>query len=252
VLHVPLDVIPYAPMTPLYSTPSLREIGANILKDALDRCLEFAPDLYVEGTLCTGPRVHGIVDESADASCVVVGTREWRAYRVFGGSTSAGVAARAACPVIAVPPTWTGKESAAHVVVGVDAHAGPAAALVEAFEEARRRRAELTIVHAWTAPHPYEPALGDWDDEAWRKTTVSALTELTAAIRAEYADVKANQVARSSAPESALTEIAATSDLLVLGRHHSALPLAHRLGSLAHRALQAGTSPVEIVPVAVD
>lgn len=98
-----------------------------------------------------------IVKESAEAACVVLGTREWHPYRIFGRSTSMGVASRAWCPVVAVPPSWSEASEAGRVVVGVDHDAGPAVVLQRAFEEAHARGAELTIVHAWAPPHAYEP-----------------------------------------------------------------------------------------------
>ncbi|HSV38124.1 MAG TPA: universal stress protein, partial [Nocardioidaceae bacterium] len=132
-VHVPMEFLPYAPVTPLYKMPNLHEVGASILKDALDRALELAPDLYVDGALATGGRVSAIVEESATAACVVVGTRAWRFYRTFGGSTSAGVAARAACPIIAVPPSWADVTGPGKVVVGVDSDGGPSVVLERGF-----------------------------------------------------------------------------------------------------------------------
>jgi nucleotide-binding universal stress UspA family protein len=250
-LHVPPEVATYAPMSPLYATPNLREIGARILKDAFDRCLEQAPDLYVEGALATGSRVASIVAESANAACVVVGTREWSTHGVFGRSTSAGVAARSGSPVIAVPPTWNASQRSGRVVVGLDAGAGPDVVLHEALDQARRRRAELTIVHAWAAPRPYEPYLDDWDAEAWQRQAEATLDELTAMRLREYPDVGTRRIVIRTAADDAISEAAQGSDLLVLGRHRSSIPLVHRLGSLAHHALHAGSCPLEIVPVAV-
>jgi nucleotide-binding universal stress UspA family protein len=41
-------------------------------------------------------------------------------------------------------------------------------------------------------------------------------------------------------------------DLLVLGRHRSALPMVHRLGSVVQRALHAGSIPLMVVPTSRD
>jgi nucleotide-binding universal stress UspA family protein len=248
-LHVPPDVIPYAPMVPLYSTPSLRDIGAHILKDALDLCLELVPDLYVEGTLVTGPTVSGIVGESKDAAAVVLGTRQWKAHRVFGGSTSVGVATRAHCPVLLIPPVWMSGAPKGRVTVGVDGMAGPPVVLERAFAAARERRAGLVIVHAWTAPDPYAPAFGTFEPEQWRRATDASLAELTVGIRADYPDVKVEQIVTYGSDKSTVSDLAAGSELLVLGRHRHSAPLIHRLGSVAQHALHAGMSPLEIIPV---
>jgi len=248
-VHVPPDIIPYAPMTPLYSTPSLHDIGAHILKDALDRCLELVPDLYVEGALVAGPRVAGIVGESKDASVVVLGTRRWKNYRVFGGSTSVGVASRAHCPVLLVPPVWKPGQAKGRVVVGIDAMAEPRVVLQRAFEAARARQSELLIVHAWTPPNLYTPAFGTFEPEKWRASTDEWLSEQTIAIRADYPDVTVDQIVTYDSDKAAVADLAKDADLLVLGRHRHSAPLIHRVGSVALHAIHAGTSPLEIIPV---
>jgi nucleotide-binding universal stress UspA family protein len=248
-VHVAPELVPFAPPSPLYVTPNLREIGARILKDALEHCHELAPDLYVEGTMAGGQRVHSIVEESQDAAAVVLGTREWRAYRHFEGATTGGVAARAHCPVISVPPTWQPGQRAGKVVVGVDEMAGPAVVLKHALEAARIRNAQLTIVHAWTPPHPYAPAFGSFEAYEWESSMEDWLDEVTAGTRAGYPDVETRLVASYGVDRGTIADVAIGADLLVVGRHRFETPLIHRLGSVAQRALHAGVCPVEVVPV---
>lgn len=247
-VHVPLEFVPYAPLTG-YPVPDLREIGAAILKGAIDRCFELAPHVYVEGALLSGRRVDAIVEESAKATCVVVGTRSWHSYRWFGGSTSAGVAARASCPVIAIPPAWAGDTPAGRVVVAVDASSGPDIVLKHGFEEARRRSAELTILHAWKWPEQYESMVVTWNADSWREAAAEAMHAQTAAIRADYPDVVAREVATYATTADAISDLATASDLLVVGRHRGDHPYLPRLGSVASHALHSGRCPLEIVPV---
>jgi len=248
-VHVIPEILAYAPMSPVYETPNLRDIGSRVLKDALERCHELAPDLFVDGTVSDGHRVSTIVEESEKAAAVVLGTREWRVHRVFGGSTTMGVASHAHCPVIAVPPTWSPGSVGGKVVVGVDEYAGPDVVLTRGFEEARGRKAELSVVHAWTPPYAYGPAFGSYESDEWKTSMQDRLAELTAAVRAEYADVPTHLVATFGTDRTALAEIASDAALLVVGRHHRAAPLIQRLGSVARHAIHAGACPVEIVPV---
>jgi nucleotide-binding universal stress UspA family protein len=248
-VHVPMEFIPYAPLAPGVPMPDLREIGSAILKDALDRCYELAPDLYVEGALLSGTRVHAIVEESAEAACVVVGTRNWRSHRRFGGSTTTGVAARSSCPVIAVPPVWVSESPGTRVIVAVDSDSGPDVVLEHGFEAARLSGAELTILHAWMAPEPYESRFDTWHADSWREAAAASLHVQTAGIRAAYPDVVTREVATYGTAGDAIADLTTGVDLLVVGRHRGDHPHFPRLGSIASHALHSGRCPLEIVPV---
>jgi len=234
-------------MSPLYNMPDLREMGAHVLDDAVKHVLELDPDLPVQGTLGHGSRTDVLVDEARKASCVVLGTREWYKLRVFGRSTSLGVAAHSACPVIGVPPSWSGTSSAARVVVGVDDHGGPEAVLERAFEAAEQHGAELVVVHGWVPPSPYEPALVNVDRQGWRKLAAEQLGIIIERASAKHPSVEVHtSVVLDSAP-AAVLETATAGDLIVVGRHRTSVPLSHRLGSVARHAVHAGICPVEIV-----
>ena len=93
------------------------------------------------------------------------------------------------------------------------------------------------------------PVIAWIDPAAWQEATTGVLTELTASMRADHPDVDVRHVVTYDSARSAVPDLAAGSDLLVLGRHRHSFPLTHRLGSLTQHAIHAGTSPVEIVPV---
>lgn len=247
-VHVPPTIIATAPMSPLYAMPDLGETAARVLDDAVERVLELAPDIAVEGLLGRGSRTDALVDEARKASCVVLGTREFYKLRVFGRSTSIGVASHADCPVVAVPPSWSGTSSAGRVVVGVDDHGGPAAVLERAFEQAEQREAELVVVHGWVPPSPYEPALVNVDRQGWRKLAAQQLNDIIEGPRAKHPSVAVTTSVVLDSPAAAVLETAMTEDLVVVGRHRTSIALSHRLGSVARHAVHAGVCPVEIVP----
>src|SRR4051812_26335963 len=76
-VHVVPDVLSYTPAPPMYSVPSPQDIGGHVMKEALERCHELAPDVDVSGTMSDGHRVAALVKESESASAVVLGTRTW-------------------------------------------------------------------------------------------------------------------------------------------------------------------------------
>jgi nucleotide-binding universal stress UspA family protein len=248
-VHVTPDILDYMATPPTYDDLSIQELGERILAGALEHTRELMDGLHVESSVLTGHRVASILKESEDAATVVLGTRAWKATRAFGGSTTVGVASRAHSLVTAVPPSWTPGRTTGKVLVGLDAQGGPGPVLERAFEAARERAAELTILHAWTPPHPYLPAFGDFDSHDWQESTEKWLAEQTDTVRAANLDVPARIVATYSVDKSALTDLAGEADLLVLGRHRHTTLLVHRLGSVAHHALHSAPCPVEIVPI---
>jgi nucleotide-binding universal stress UspA family protein len=248
VLHVPPELVPFVPLTPVLMAPAMHGIGAQILKEAVHRCQELAPELRVDGVLGSGPRVPCILDEARDAACVVLGSRQWSLRRFAGGATTSAVASHAACPVVAVPPLWEPSRMKGRVVVGVNEHSGPREVLEIAFEEARTRGAELVIAHAWRLWPAHEADLASDVAEEWMTAARRSLAEATSGIRADNPDVTPLWDIRHFDPRDTLVELAAEAELLVVGRHGPSFPWIHRLGSIAHAALRSSPCPVQIVP----
>lgn len=251
-VHVPPDLVTTAPLSPLYQMTDTREIGRRVLDDAIHRFFGLDVDVPMEGSLGQGSRTHVLLEESERASCLVLGTREWHKLRAFGGSTSVAVAARAAVPVVAVPPTWNSTPSSGRVIVGVDDHGGPLPVLRRAFAAAEERYAELVVVHAWAPPSPYEPALVHVDRQGWRKLAGERLDDLIAEVRSSHPDVAVTSAVVLDSTSAALLETATADDVLVVGRHRTHVPFPHRLGSVARHAIHAGMCPVEVVPISTD
>lgn len=249
VLHPPFFAV--GP-TGLFETPSPRDIGAHILKDAVERTRELAPDLYVAGSLLVGGRAATLAEETYGGACLVVGTSQHGVLRYLGGSTSTGVAARSACPVVCVPPSWDKAPVREQIAVGVDEHAGPRPVLEVAFEEAARRRAELVVVHAWQGPQPYDYS-GTWiDPTSWIASAQARLGQAVEDVVAQHPDVRVRILARFEGPQVTLPALADECDLLVLGRQQGGVPLVHHLGSIARHAIHVGSCPVMVVPLPVD
>jgi nucleotide-binding universal stress UspA family protein len=138
------------------------------------------------------------------------------------------------------------------IVVGIDGSAGSEHALVWAVDEARRRRADLLLVHGWTYAIGGHPATSR--TLALLAEAAQALTDLALAEARSLAPdlhVEASVVPRS--PVHALVEASAGTDLLVVGSHGRGELGAAVLGSVADACARHAPVPVAVIrPAAVD
>ncbi len=249
--HAVPEVVPMTPMLPLVGVDTLEETGRQIMRlahRAVDRLGEGT--VPVEETLRIGRRVHVLDSLSEHARLLVVGhRRRTGAHHVLTASTSTGVAARAHCPVVCVPPTWAPDSRHGCVLVGVEDCAHAVEPLTAAFRAASQRRARLTVMHAWRLPSPYDDIIvtrthgEDWQGDISRRLTVA-----TADLRAEYPEVHVEVDVRHEPAASALATASGHADLVVVGRHGHGGPLGFRIGSVARALLREASCPVEVVP----
>jgi nucleotide-binding universal stress UspA family protein len=145
-------VVPPVAYGPTFSAARLSGTELAQARALLDNTATALNDRYPRLTVTQAAVVRGpaglLVDESATASLVLVGSRGHRVLtRLLGGSVSGQVAAHAHAPVLIVrehdPVPGTGP-----VVVGIDGSAPAEAALAFAAEEADARRVPLIAVHA--------------------------------------------------------------------------------------------------------
>src|SRR4051794_752723 len=136
----------------------LRSSGRMVLAEAASRTEwlldQLAPDdlrLSVSTELAHGSVVATLGKLSPHACCAVL---EHRGMGPVGEtespslSVTAGVAARAACPVVAVPSGWDPERSTAGLVtVGVDLAQESQRLVAAALHEAGRRGGRLRLVH---------------------------------------------------------------------------------------------------------
>ncbi|PRY32396.1 universal stress protein [Pseudosporangium ferrugineum] len=174
-----------------------------------------------------------LIDRSAGASLIVVGSHGHSAVTGLLGSVSVAVSARARCPVVVVRgDPLPGRD----VVAGVDD--SPAAHLVLgfAFEEAAARHAALRIIRA-RAPHPGPPA----GDER------GALDELAAPWHAKFPRVDLHLELPAEHPAAALTTAASTAGLLVVGSRGRGALRGMLLGSVSQHLLHHAPCTVAVV-----
>lgn len=227
----------------------VRRVGERLLGKAAARVADLAPDLEVISHAATAGPAHVLIEESARASLLVLGSRHLGTVgSVVLGSVSAAVSARAACPVVVLRGLAGMAGEHAAVVVGVDAHSSSEGVLEFGFDYASRRAVPLRAVLCW---HPDLLAEMLWRPAPPAPERVEAwLSEVLAGWRERYPDVAVHPGVIRDHPVTGLVAAATAQDLLVVGSHsHHALSGA-LLGSVSQGVLHHATCPVAVIPAA--
>jgi nucleotide-binding universal stress UspA family protein len=184
------------------------------------------------------------------ANLVVLGRRGISGLeRMFAGSTSSAVGARAECPVVIVPHAWDPGGHTGRVTVGLDGSPRSLPALAAAVAEASWRSAALVAVHAWEVPPPYYVDLPDVDNtlDRWRRSAELAVAEELAGWAERHPDISISRVFEHGHPVGALVEHSADSDLLVVGTRGGGGIHGLILGSVARAVVAGSHCPVMLV-----
>lgn len=222
--------------------------GTEILDDAAERARKAAPGLDVATRSLCGNVVDVLIEESAPADGVVLGSRGLGGFAgLVMGSVGLGVAGHAAGPVVIVRGPAT--ERYGLVVAGYDGSAHAETALRYAVEQARARDARLHVVHACREP-VYTPYSGvsyqSVVRDAW-KEAARAVAERMAQWREENPDVRITSEQVGDHPVSALAAAGAAADLVVVGSRGLGGFASAVFGSVSHGVLHHVTCPVAVV-----
>jgi nucleotide-binding universal stress UspA family protein len=136
------------------------------------------------------------------------------------------------------------------IVVGIDGSHAAHRALEWAFDEADRRSADLTVVHAYTifywaplgAPHSWEVAIE-------RRATFQK--EL-AAFQVAHPDVDVELLVIEGNPAGTLVDQSKAADLLVVGSRGSGGFGGLRIGSVSDQVVRHAVCPVVVIRTDVD
>jgi nucleotide-binding universal stress UspA family protein len=250
-VHAEPELVPMAPMLPLVSVESLDEVSERILNEAYGVALDSGFEGQVEKVVRRGQRVHVLVNASEDAALVVLGHRDRSVLgRVLTSSTTSGVAAHAACPVVCVPSTWTAEGPRGRVVVGVEDPERAHEELAAAFAAASARAAHLIVLHTWKLQNPYDDIIVSRVAlEEWREWATGALERVLRDWQVAYPEVDVEIDVRHQHPAPALVGASEGSDLLVIGRHGHLAAFGMQLGSVARTLIREARCPVEIAPI---
>jgi nucleotide-binding universal stress UspA family protein len=201
------------------------------------------PDVPVAVAVVNDGAAHTLIERSAEASLVVLGSRGHSA--VFGllGSVSVAVSAHAHAPVVVVRGE---QKDAGAVVVGVDGSTPSRAALTFAVEQASLRKAALRVIRAWP------PVTGIWEDSPIVTAKVAdeerrPFEELIQDLREVYPALDTSAEVVVEHPAAALAAASGTAQLLVVGTRGRGALRGMLLGSVSQHVLRHSAVPVAVI-----
>lgn len=199
---------------------ALRAAGTSLAEEAQRLALTAAPDIVVRTHVLDTDARDALVDASASAHLVVVGSRGRGPLRsLLLGSVSESVARHGRCPVVVCRPPE--QPDAGHeVLVGADGSVASLPVIEFAFQQASVHRLPLVVMHTFIDPTlarrsaeragPVEPS-----DVAELRMLLS---ESVAGLREKYPDVEVDlELSRGLVDQCLLSE-APAARLLVVGR----------------------------------
>jgi nucleotide-binding universal stress UspA family protein len=251
---VPLRIVSVCPIEPRTnwvvpprsSCGSLCETAGRALEEAGDRADTAAHWLTIDTSLIVGEPAPMLTEAAANTLMLVVGSGGTSGLATKAlGSVTRYAAAHAPCTVVIHRD-----EAPVHhrVVAGVRDVDDCDAALDFAFDEASHRGAHLLAVQARYGSRP----AGEGSVIKPKRVSSEAFVRLARLLepwQEKYPEVPAGAEVIHARPRQALTEITASADLLVLGRHRGPLTGAGSCpGPTTLAVLEHAHGPIAIVP----
>lgn len=241
------------PVGPVRSTVmgEFDEFSHSIVHDAAVLAQAIQPDLTVRTRVIHGPVVRSVVAAGAQAALIVLGSsHDHDMAHLWTGRILGGVAARATCPTVVVPPEWRPDEIRGRVLVGFKSPGESTDVLAAGFAEAARRRAELVIVHGWKLPSVYDDIISARvAEEAVRLQTEETIEHAIASLRAAEPGVPVSVRVQHADRVRALVSASHEADVMILTTRLPRHGFPH-LGGTARALLRWSACPVMAVPVA--
>lgn len=246
------------------SAESLQHWTERIPREAAEGLRLRHPGVDVSIEQRDGTPSGALVEAARDADLLVLGSRALSGLGGFLlGSVGQAVVARTETPVVLVrageqaddehvtdPAGAPSADTAFRpVVLGLDSDSPGDAVIAFAFEEARRRAAELHVVQSWHAsPYSvYTRGSGFEPHEEFARERAGALTEALRPWRQKYPDVEVVEVSRPGSAADLLTGASRDASLVVVGRRARRNPFGAHIGAVTHAVLHHSTTPVAVV-----
>ncbi len=133
------------------------------------------------------------------------------------------------------------------IVVGVDGSEASRAALDWALDEARRRQAQVDVIHAWHAPYSYGYAyLSELSDEPMEQEAKELVESLLKT--ADTSGLTVDTIIAHGGSAGVLVEAAKGASLLVVGSRGRGGFTGLLLGSVSQQCVHHAPCPVVVVP----
>lgn len=236
-----------------FGTDGMREQSSQILAHAELTVRQLSEEVALMTAVSEVSAAAALVDESAEASMVVVGSRGRGGFAgLMLGSTSLTLVAHAHCPIVVIPVAWSGSASDKdRIVVGVDNSPASEAAVDFAMEEAALRGADVEALQTWhmaqfVAGWAPVPVPVEWT--AVVDAEHAAFTESMAVWRTKYPNVRLDLHWEQGHPVPVLVAAGPNADLVVVGSRGRGAVAGLLLGSVSQGLLHDSTCPVAVVP----
>jgi nucleotide-binding universal stress UspA family protein len=214
------------------------DLGVAEVRDAY-------PDLIVIGrTVVTSP-TQALVEESAEASLLVVGCRgRGSVLATLLGSVSFAVASSAPCPVVVVKDgcaaTVVGPKK--RVVVGTDGSERAASAVAFAADFAASRSASMEAICCTG-----ELSVPVVSQEDLRRSAADILERTCSSLKESHPQLTVNTRVADGLPEPILVDASTDAGLLVVGSSGRGHPRMMIAGSTAFAVIDGARCPVAVV-----
>jgi len=215
----------------------------GMLNDAVTAAKLSHPTVRTGVSIVNAGAALTLIDRSAEASLIVLGSQGHSAVTGLLGSVSVAVSAHAHCPVIVVRGHAAPVDP---VVVGVDDSPGAQLAIGFAFAQADERGVALGVVRAWSPP------AGAWESRPEVVEGVIAgehasLEELVSGWWDKYPQVRVTTDVVVEHPAAALVRASSTAQLLVVGSRGRGALRGMVLGSVSQHVLRHSSCTVAVV-----
>ena len=237
-------------------TTRIHALADEVRADPVTAAVAGTADVRTRLLVSVGPAAPLLVDASADADLLVVGSRGHGAVgSVLLGSVALHCVSHAHCPVVVVHAAPTGLQQDRPVIVGVDGSSASRAALVAAVDEAARLGARVAVVTTYQMADHWANlstvVMPTEDEVRWelQRGAEAMVDEVLAERRAAHGeDVPDVAVVVTEGPAAdVLVRWGADAEVLVVGSRGHGEFRGLLLGSVALTCVMRGSGPVMVV-----
>jgi len=236
-----------AGMPPDRVRAAIRAEAGRLVRSLGARLQANMPELEVELVVATGDPREVLVDHSASASTLFVGSRGRGPVKtLLLGSVGVAVCRSAHCPTFVIRPSHPARHHSG-VLVGTDGTNVSQQTLEVAFRQASLRRMPLTVLYSVGSMSPELHPGVIYDETRYPEIRTDVAASI-ADLVAKFPEVPVKLRLAHGAPDSTLVLLSELMDLVVVGHHAGPAPGdLVRLGSFAPAVVESAACPVLVV-----